>query len=175
MKTKFAVCLVLLYLCFADSARAQTTAAYQEPYRPQFHYSPPCCWMNDPNGLVYLDGEYHLFYQFNPAGLVWGPMHWGHAVGTDLIHWQTLPIALAPDEHGAIWSGSAVIDANNTSGFGKNAMVAIYSYEPQTQGVAYSTDRAGPGPNTLVIPSSKRLPKTSAIQKFSGMPLAASG
>ncbi|MHB8751283.1 MAG: glycoside hydrolase family 32 protein [Aggregatilineales bacterium] len=114
---------------------------YHEPFRPQFHYSPPCCWMNDPNGLVYLDGEYHLFYQFNPGGLTSGSQHWGHAVSPDLVHWETLPIALYPDEHGTIWSGSAVIDTNNTSGFGKNAMVAIYSYNTQTQGVAYSTDR----------------------------------
>jgi fructan beta-fructosidase len=114
---------------------------YHEPFRPQFHYSPPQKWMNDPNGLVYVDGEYHLFYQYHPDGLVWGPMHWGHAVSPDLIHWKTLPIALYPDQHGTIFSGSVVVDVNNTAGFGKNAMVAVFSYNTQAQGVAYSTDR----------------------------------
>lgn len=113
---------------------------YKEPFRPQFHYSPPCRWMNDPNGMVYVDGEYHLFYQFHPFSETWGPMHWGHAVSPDLIHWETLPIALYPDDNGPIWSGSAVIDVNNTSGFGENAMVAIFSFQNQTQGVAYSHD-----------------------------------
>jgi fructan beta-fructosidase len=116
------------------------TTLYDEVFRPQFHYSPPCRWMNDPNGLVYHDGEYHLFYQFHPDGLTWGPMHWGHAVSTDLVHWQTLPIALFPDEHGTIFSGSVVIDHNNTAGFGEDALVAVYSYHTQTQGIAYSTD-----------------------------------
>src|SRR5579871_3197426 len=114
-------------------SNSPSNATYHEPFRPQFHYSPPCCWMNDPNGLVYLDGEYHLFYQFNPKATVWGPMHWGHAVSSDLIHWATLPIALSPDEYGPIWSGSAVIDIDNTAGFGPGAMVAIFSYENQSQ------------------------------------------
>lgn len=119
---------------------AQDQPLYQETYRPQFHYTAPCNWLNDPNGLVYHDGEYHLFYQYHPDGLVWGPMHWGHAVSTDLLHWETLPIALYPDENGTIFSGSVVIDERNTAGFGENAMVAIYSYSTQTQGIAYSTD-----------------------------------
>lgn len=113
---------------------------YHEPFRPQFHYSPPCRWMNDPNGMVYYEGEYHLFYQFHPYSETPGPMHWGHAVSTDLVHWETLPIALYPDDNGPIWSGSAVIDVNNTSGFGENAMVAIFSFQNQTQGIAYSHD-----------------------------------
>lgn len=117
------------------------TPVYQETFRPQFHFSPPAKWMNDPNGLVYFEGEYHLFYQYNPNDVVWGPMHWGHAVSPDLVHWENLPIALSPDDNGTIFSGSAVIDVNNTAGFGANAMVAIYSYNTQTQGVAYSTDR----------------------------------
>ena len=119
---------------------AQEDNLYREAYRPQFHYSPPCNWVNDPNGLVYHNGEYHLFYQFHPGGLTWGPMHWGHAVSEDLVHWQTLPVALYPDDNGTIFSGSIVIDENNTAGFGEGAMVAIYSYNTQTQGVAYSTD-----------------------------------
>lgn len=116
---------------------------YNEKYRPQFHFSPEYGWMNDPNGMVYLDGEYHLFYQYNPYGSVWGNMHWGHAVSTDLISWTYLPTVLTPDSLGAIFSGSAVIDVNNTAGFGKNAMVAIYTSagKVQAQSIAYSTDR----------------------------------
>ena len=116
---------------------------YNEKYRPQFHFSPEYGWMNDPNGMVYLDGEYHLFYQYNPYGAMWGNMHWGHAVSTDLISWTYLPTVLTPDSLGAIFSGSAVIDVNNTAGFGKNAMVAIYTSagKVQAQSIAYSTDR----------------------------------
>ena len=114
---------------------------YDEPYRPQFHYSAPHSWLNDPNGLVYFEGEYHLFYQYHPDDVVWGPMHWGHAVSKDLIHWDTLPIALFPDEHGTIFSGCVVVDANNTSGLVPGGgLVAVYSYHTQTQGVAYSQD-----------------------------------
>lgn len=111
--------------------------------------------MNDPNGMVYFEGEYHLFYQYYPEGTTWGPMHWGHAVSEDLFHWKDLPIALYPDDLGYIFSGSAVIDWTNTSGFsqdGKPAMVAIFTYHDpvgaaegrnnyQTQGIAYSLDR----------------------------------
>lgn len=100
--------------------------------------------MNDPNGLVYYAGEYHLFYQHNPDDTIWGPMHWGHAVSHDLINWEHLPIALYPDENGTIFSGSAVIDWHNTAGFGTEAMVAIFTHElngRQSQSLAYSTDR----------------------------------
>lgn len=111
--------------------------------------------MNDPNGMVYYEGEYHLFYQHYPDSTVWGPMHWGHAVSTDMIHWEHLPIALYPDEHGYIFSGSAVIDWNNSSGLGENGkppMVAIFTFHDpegakagtntyQTQGIAYSNDK----------------------------------
>jgi fructan beta-fructosidase len=116
---------------------------YNETYRPQFHFSPEYGWMNDPNGMVYLDGEYHLFYQYNPYGTKWQNMHWGHAVSTDLNSWTYLPVALAPDSLGSIFSGSAVIDVNNTAGFGKNAMVAIYTSagRVQSQSIAYSTDK----------------------------------
>ena len=81
-----------------------------EDYRPQIHFSPNEKWMNDPNGMFYLDGEYHLFFQHNPDASVWGPMHWGHAVSKDLVHWEERPIALYPDEQGTIFSGSAVVD-----------------------------------------------------------------
>ncbi|HPE77124.1 MAG TPA: glycoside hydrolase family 32 protein [Draconibacterium sp.] len=128
---------------------------YTEKYRPQFHFSPDSMWMNDPNGMVYYEGEYHLFYQYYPDSTVWGPMHWGHAVSTDLVHWEHLPIALFPDEHGYIFSGSAVVDWNNTSGLGKDGqppLIVIFTYhEPkgekagkidfQTQGIAYSNDK----------------------------------
>jgi len=124
-------------------------------YRPVIHFTPDSMWMNDPNGLVFLDGEYHLFYQHYPDSNVWGPMHWGHAVSTDLVHWQHLPIALYPDSLGYIFSGSAVVDINNTSGFGTKenpAIVAVFTYHDmagekagrndyQTQGIAYSTDK----------------------------------
>ncbi|MFN9721551.1 MAG: glycoside hydrolase family 32 protein, partial [Planctomycetota bacterium] len=120
---------------------------YQEPFRPQFHFTPEMNWMNDPNGLVYYDGEYHLFYQHNPHANEWGHMSWGHAVSKDLVHWKHLPIALH-DEYGVMaFSGSAVVDQENTSGFGVNGkppMVAIYTGHSaglQTQDIAFSNDR----------------------------------
>ena len=138
------------------AAAVTSGAAYSEPHRPQYHFTPPAKWMNDPNGMVYYDGEYHLFYQHYPDGTTWGPMHWGHAVSTDLVRWQHLPIALSPDANGLIFSGSAVVDWKNTSGFGvggKPPLVAMFTYHDmamekagksdrfQTQGLAYSNDR----------------------------------
>jgi fructan beta-fructosidase len=123
-------------------AQAQTETRYTEPYRPQFHFSPAANWTNDPNGLVYYQGEYHLFYQYYPEDIVWGPMHWGHAVSPDLIHWTHLPIALYPDKIGEIWSGSAVADVHNTSGLVPGGgLIAIFSYRDQSQGIAYSRDK----------------------------------
>ncbi|MFH5884812.1 glycoside hydrolase family 32 protein [Halalkalibaculum sp. DA3122] len=124
------------------------TASYDEPYRPQFHFTPAENWMNDPNGLVYHDGEYHLFYQHNPFGDTWGHMSWGHAVSPDLVHWEHLPVALPEENNIMIFSGSAVVDHNNTSGFGSDEnppMVAIYTghhtdQDRQDQRIAYSTD-----------------------------------
>ncbi len=137
-------------------ATAQKTGHqfYTEPYRPKIHFSPKEKWMNDPNGMVFYNGVYHLFFQYYPDSTVWGPMHWGHATSKDLIHWQQQPIALYPDSLGYIFSGSAVIDKNNTSGFGKNGkipMVAIFTqHDPigekkgtsnyQNQSIAYSLD-----------------------------------
>lgn len=127
---------------------------YTEPYRSQFHFTPEEKWMNDPNGMVFYKGVYHLFYQYYPEDIVWGPMHWGHATSKDLVHWEHKPIALYPDKHGLIFSGSAVVDFENTSGFGTEEnppLVAIFTYhlmegekagrkDFQTQGIAYSLD-----------------------------------
>ena len=115
---------------------------YNETYRPLYHFTPQYGWMNDPNGMVYHDGVYHLFFQYNPYGARWGNMHWGHAISKDLVNWQYQPTAIAPDKLGAVFSGSAVIDHDNTAGFGKGAMIAIYTSagERQTQSIAYSLD-----------------------------------
>lgn len=141
------------------SCDSQTEVSFEQPrgerFKSDYHFTPPSGWMNDPNGLVYLDGKYHLFYQHYPEATVWGPMHWGHAVSTDLLTWEHLPIALYPDSLGYIFSGSAVVDQDNTSGLGspeKPPLVAIYTYHDmegeqsgsltyQTQGIAFSLDK----------------------------------
>ncbi len=118
---------------------------YREPGRPQFHFTSRRGWLNDPNGLVFFDGEYHLFYQHNPYGWDWGNMHWGHAVSPDLVRWSELPIALTPREHGDwAFSGSAVVDRANTSGFGTATappLVAAYTSTGRGECIAYSLDR----------------------------------
>ena len=115
---------------------------YDEAYRPQIHYTPARNWVNDPNGLVYANGTYHLFYQYNPKGNDWGNMSWGHATSTDLMHWVEQPVALTRDKLGDVFSGSAVVDKENTAGFGKNTIIAIYTAASTTQQqcIAYSTD-----------------------------------
>lgn len=132
-----------------------SVAQFQEKYRPQIHFTPAAHWMNDPNGMVYYEGEYHLFYQHYPEASVWGPMHWGHAISKDLVHWEHQPIALAPDSLGYIFSGSAVVDWKNSSGFGtaeNPPLVAFFTYhnpdieqakgiDVESQGIAYSTDK----------------------------------
>ena len=127
-----------------DSVQVEkpSVSSYDEQYRPQVHFTPAKNWMNDPNGMFYLDGEYHLFYQYNPQGNDWGNMSWGHAVSPDMIRWEEQPVALLGDNLGAIFSGSAVVDEDNTSGFGKNAVVAMYTSagSSQQQSIAYSTD-----------------------------------
>ena len=155
--------LLAFVTLFAMAASCESTSEstvvetpyYGEKYRPQIHFSPEEKWMNDPNGMVYYDGEYHLFYQYYPDSTVWGPMHWGHAISTDLVHWEHLPIALYPDELGLIFSGSAVIDWNNSSGLQEGEhppMIAIFTQhlmagekdgkdDFQVQSIAYSNDK----------------------------------
>jgi len=146
---------LLLFSCKAGDDPKQPESRYTEQYRPRFHFSPDSMWMNDPNGLVYYEGEYHLFYQHNPNDKVWGPMHWGHAVSRDLVRWEHLPIALYPDSLGTIFSGSALIDWKNSSGLGsddKPPMIAIFTHHNhqladagsisfQYQSIAYSLDK----------------------------------
>jgi fructan beta-fructosidase len=119
---------------------------YAEALRPQFHFTARRNWLNDPNGMVYHEGQYHLFFQHNPKGIDWGHMTWGHAVSQDMVHWKQLPHAIHPDERGAIFSGSAVIDTDNTARFQtgrRPPLVALFTYAtkgPGTQALAYSND-----------------------------------
>lgn len=148
-----------------------------EAHRSQFHFTPPSMWMNDPNGMVYYEGEYHLFYQYYPDSTVWGPMHWGHAVSRDMVRWEHLPIALYPDSLGYIFSGSAIVDWNNTSGFGKNGqppLVAIFTQhlmegekagrsDYQYQSIAYSNDK---GRTWTKYKGNPVIPNTQKIKDF---------
>jgi fructan beta-fructosidase len=144
--------LVIFFLACLLKTNAQ--AIYHSTLRPQIHFSPQTGWMNDPNGLIYFRNEYHMFFQFYPDSTVWGPMHWGHAISKDLVHWKQAPIALYPDSLGYIFSGSAVVDARNTGSFaddGKTALIAVFTqHDPkgeksgslyfQNQSIAYSLD-----------------------------------
>ena len=172
MKTAFLLLTLAaasLTACSSDTKTINTTAATQEApatavdttvppatpqYRPGYHFTPAAHWMNDPNGMVYYEGTYHLFFQYYPGAMVWGPMHWGHATSRDLVSWKEQPVALFPDSLGYIFSGSAVVDAKNTSGFGKDGktpLVAIFTHHDpkgeksgsktyQNQSLAYSLD-----------------------------------
>lgn len=162
------IALSLLLIACQKSNKDQTTSQAEseiaatrsddwrlDQHRPAFHFSPREKWMNDPNGLIYLDGTYHLFYQYYPDDIVWGPMHWGHATSEDLLHWKHQEVALYPDQFGYIFSGSAVLDKNNSSGLGSAEnppAIAIFTYHDsegeklktldfQTQGIAYSLDQ----------------------------------
>src|SRR5580658_994292 len=131
---------------------AATAPADTTPWQPKLHFQAPPDWINDPNGPIFLNGQYHLFFQFNPFGDQWGHMSWGHAVSTDLTHWKQLPVAIAEENGVAIFSGSTVEDRDNTSGLCANpgqktlgCAVAIYtgaSHDPdkQTQNLAFSRD-----------------------------------
>jgi levanase/fructan beta-fructosidase len=137
-----------------DTSKTEISFSEEELFRPNFHFTPQKAWMNDPNGMFYLNGKYHLYFQYYPDDNVWGPMHWGHAISEDLISWKEQPIAIYPDSLGYIFSGSAVVDHKNTSGFGKDGIVpvvAIFTYHDiikekkgdidfQSQAIAYSLD-----------------------------------
>lgn len=178
MKTKYGILMLIAFITVACVCKAQDISKkpYTEAYRPQLHFSPKAHWVNDPNGMVYFNHTYHLFFQYYPKDIIWGPMHWGHAVSKDLIHWKELPIALYPDSLGYIFSGSAVVDSNNTSGFGKKGkipMVAIFTHHDpkgekagtdvfQNQSIAYSLDEG----NTWTKYSGNPVLKNPGIKDF---------
>ncbi|MBP0902647.1 glycoside hydrolase family 32 protein [Mariniflexile gromovii] len=162
---KFVITILLLSLfvsCKNKTEESQitenksdkTTYSEEDLYRPNFHFTPKKGWMNDPNGMFYKDGFYHLYFQHYPNGNTWGPMHWGHAISTDMVTWKEMPIAIYPDEKGYIFSGSSVVDVNNSSGFSKNGIapiIAMFTYHDmdgekagklnyQSQAIAYSLD-----------------------------------
>ena len=147
--------IVLLFSsCRSSTSKSAEPGLVAEPHRPQVHFTPKANWMNDPNGMVFYNNRYHLFYQYYPDSTIWGPMHWGHASTSDLVNWEHHPVALYPDSLGYIFSGSAVADINNTSGFGKEGvppLVAIFTHHDpkgekegkndyENQSIAYSLD-----------------------------------
>ena len=147
--------LLLVQMTALGQTKKSRSMDNEALYRPNFHFTPQKGWMNDPNGMIFLNGEYHLFYQHYPDATVWGPMHWGHATSKDLVQWAHQPIALFPDSIGMIFSGSAVLDRNNTSGLGRNGippLVAIFTQHNmpgekagrldfQNQSIAFSLDQ----------------------------------
>src|SRR2546423_979919 len=153
----FFACSFILVLAFAAAQ-----IAYQEPYRPQVHFSPREHWANDPNGLVFFHGQYHLFFQFNPMGSEWGHMSWGHAISTDLLHWNELPVTIPEKDGEMVFTGSVVIDGKNTSGFcapGKECLVAIYTGHRQSplrqpRTLLIASMMGGRGDGTVAIPCS---------------------
>ncbi|MCA0755984.1 GH32 C-terminal domain-containing protein [Paenibacillus sp. N4] len=172
---KWAMAFILLFsLCYQaiplrTASAAETGQPEEERLRPLFHYTPERNWLNDPNGLVYYNGEYHIFYQYKPSGDTWGEMFWGHAVSRDLVNWEELPIALYPDELGHMFSGSVVVDWNNTSGFGANGqppMVAMFTQEyanGQVQSLAYSNDS---GRSWTVYDGNPVIPQPAGLSVF---------
>nr|WEI57535.1 putative GH32 family protein [Orchesella cincta] len=151
---KLQLCVAIFLVLHLDAVASmpkQQTQCTTEEFRPKFHFSPAQHWINDPNGLIYYDGVYHMLYQYHPNSTIWGPMHWGHAISTNLITWEELDIALAPDQLGDIFSGSSVVDSTNTTGLktdnGNDPIVAIYTsasgdnFLTQVQSLAYSLDK----------------------------------
>ena len=131
------------FSCWKEMRLANTFDTQNtERFRPAYHHTPAYGWMNDPNGMFYKDGVWHLYYQYNPYGSQWENMTWGHSTSRDLIHWEPQPTAIEPDALGSIFSGSAVVDKDNTAGFGRGAVIAMYTSagQAQTQSIAYSTD-----------------------------------
>jgi sucrose-6-phosphate hydrolase SacC (GH32 family) len=164
MKSDRVFVLILITILFFNTCSTDkknndkgmtNTQSEEEKYRPSFHFTPQKNWMNDPNGMFFLNGQFHLYFQYHPESSVWGPMHWGHATSKDLIRWEEHPIALFPDDLGTIFSGSAVVDHLNTTGFGSlenPPIVAMYTNHDakaeqkgselfQTQSIAYSLDQ----------------------------------
>ena len=175
--------LVSLGLVAPTATAAPIPVAYDQTYRPQFHFSPAKNWMNDPNGLLYYGGQYHLYFQYNPSGNQWGNISWGHAVSKDLVHWKELPVAIPADDDELVFSGSAVVDQNNTSGFGSKKhppIVAVYTS-------AFETGRSRPSPSptaptaarpsrsTATTRSSTSSRASSATPRCSGTPRPRSG
>ena len=131
------------FACWKEMKYSDTfDTANRERFRPLYHHTPLYGWMNDPNGMFYKDGVWHLYYQYNPYGSQWENMTWGHSTSRDLIHWEAQPLAIETDWLGAIFSGSAIVDKDNTAGFGSNAVIAMYTSAgaAQTQSIAYSAD-----------------------------------
>lgn len=175
---KIVTVVTTLSLCFVQltALSQEKQTADDEQFRPLIHFSPAAHWINDPNGMVYYNGVYHLFFQYHPYSSVWGPMHWGHATSKDLVHWKEQPIAIYPDSIGTIFSGSAVVDKNNTSGFGKNnqpPLVAIFTQHNeqgekngrndfQNQSLAYSND----GGNTWIKYKGNPVLRSPGIRDF---------
>ena len=150
MRLRKTTVVIAILLCVTGTLSAQED--YYQPWRPQYHFTPAKNFMNDPNGMVFYKGEYHLFYQYNPEGQVWGHMSWGHAVSTDMVHWQHLPLAIPEDPEYMIYSGSAVVDWKNSSGLCKSidatdssCLIAIYAADyhqkREKTHIAYSNDR----------------------------------
>ena len=147
-------------LCWSKMYLAESfDSSNKEKFRPEYHHTPAYGWMNDPNGMFWKDGEWHLYYQYGPYGSMWNNLSWGHSVSRDLIHWEFRPDAIKPDALGFIFSGSCVVDEKNTAGFGAGAVIAIYTSagEVQSQSLAYSLD----GGNTFI--------------KYEGNPILTSG
>ena len=183
--SKFTLLLFSFMLAIGCKEKSSTATAtdvvtpelYTEKHRPQFHFTPEANWMNDPNGMFYFEEKYHLFYQYYPDSTVWGPMHWGHAESTDLVHWQHLPIALFPDANGCIFSGGAVVDHNNTSKLGSAnnpPIVATFTHHDfegekaktndfQKQSIAYSTNG---GAKWVKYPGNPVIANTAKIKDF---------
>jgi len=139
--------LLVAVLSFSVNSNIAVPNFLDEKYRPQLHFSVAENWLNDPNGLVYYDGEYHLYYQYTPDQTTPGPKYWAHSLSTDLVHWEDLPVAISPDALGDIWSGSAVVDFQNSSGFQTDqeisVIVAVFTQTSdfQKQSIAYSNDK----------------------------------